>query len=174
MSASSSVFVPTASPDVDSFEALEIPERLLIWGARTWVFCSRTQDSAVAQLEPVFRRFGVVAAAASLDAWLCATAQTATHALEVRCPRCPNLSDDEVYLLQAAAAAQHGDFASARTQLARWLPAAVADWALGPVGGLAKIFKNAGLIMPLRSISDDARDRMTEAGGRETRRCTLH
>jgi hypothetical protein len=95
----SSVLAASVSPDVDTFEALEIPERLVVWGARTWVFGSRTQDSPVAQLEPVFRRFGVVTAAASLDALLCATAQTATHALEVRCPRCPTLSDDEVYLL---------------------------------------------------------------------------
>ncbi len=174
MSAFSSVLVTSASLDVDTFEALQIPERLVVWGARTWVCCSRTQDSPVAQLEPVFHRFGVVAAAASLDALLCATAQTATHALEVRCPRCPNLSDDEVYLLHAAAAAQHGDLVSARSQLQRWLPAAVAAWTLGPVCGLGRLFANAGLILPLRSTSDEMRDQAAGASSREARRCTLH
>jgi hypothetical protein len=128
----------------------------------------------VAQLEPVFRRFGVGAAAASLDARLCATAQTATQALEVRCPRCPNLCDDEVYLLHAAAAAQHGDLAFACTRLQRWLPAAVAAWALGPVCGLGRLFAGAGLILPLRSTPDEMRDQAAGASSREARRCTLH
>src|SRR5882762_423934 len=105
--------------DVDTFAALQISERLLIWGCRTWVACCRTRNCPMDQLERVFCRFGVVEAAASLDA-----------------------------LLYAAAAAQRRDFETARAHLQHWLSAPVADWALGPTCGLGALFKNAGLILP--------------------------
>jgi hypothetical protein len=167
-SASASAFAPTASESVDTFEALEIPERLLIWGARTWAACSRSHICPMDELQKVFGRFGVVEAVASLDALLCATARTAIRTIEVRCPRCPNLSDDEVYLLQAAAAAQHRDFDSARRHLQCWLPAPVADWALGPACGLGALFAEAGLVLPLRAALD------VDEAGHSGRRCTLH
>ena len=174
MSVPSSALVPNASPNVDTFEALEIPERLLIWGCRTWAACGQRQVCPLAELQDVFRRFGVVDAVASLDALLCATAQTAIRSIEVRCPRCPNLSDDEVCLLHAAAAAQHRDMESAREYLKRWLPGAVADWALGPVRGLGILFANGGLVLPVRAAAEGTADGMAGASRRKSRRCTLH
>ena len=170
MSVSSSTLAPTTIQSADTFEALEIPERLLIWGCRTWAACSRGRVCPMSDLQKVFCRFGVVEAAASLDTLLCATARTAIRTIEVRCPRCPNLSDDEVCLLQAAAAAQHRDFESARTHLQRWLPSAVADWALGPACGLGALFEDAGLILPERLASDS----LADAGQRVRSPCTLH
>jgi hypothetical protein len=170
MPASASALAPTASESVDTFEALEIPERLLIWGCRTWAACSRSRICPVSELQEVFARFGVVEAVASLDALLCATARTAIRTIEVRCPRCPNLSDDELCLLQAAAAAQHRDFESARTHLQRWLPGPVANWALGPACGLGALFEDAGLVLPVRLEPDG----LADAGQHVRRPCTLH
>src|SRR3982074_3963134 len=89
--------------DVDTFAALQISERLLIWGCRTWVACCRTRNCPMDQLERVFCRFGVVEAAASLDALLCATAQTAIRAIDVRCPGCAGVAEDRGGLLIVAA-----------------------------------------------------------------------
>jgi hypothetical protein len=163
-----------ATQDVDSFAALQISERLLIWGCRTWVACCRTRTCPMEPLERVFYRFGVVEAAASLDALLCATAQTAIRAIDVRCPRCASLSEDEVRLLYAAAAAQRRDIETARAHLQHWLSAPVADWALGPTCGLGTLFKNAGLILPLRPEPDDLGDSVEAAHDHGVRRCSLH
>jgi hypothetical protein len=126
------------------------------------------------QLERVFCRFGVVEAAASLDALLCATAQTAIRAIDVRCPRCARLSEDEVRLLYAAAAAQRRDFETARAHLQHWLSAPVADWALGPTCGLGALFKNAGLILPFRPEPEDLGDSVETTRDHGARRCHLH
>jgi hypothetical protein len=163
-----------ATQDVDTFAALQISERLLIWGCRTWVACCRTRTCPTEQLERVYCRFGVVAAAASLDALLCATARTAIRAIDVRCPRCASLSEDEVRLLYAAAAAQRRDIETARAYLQHWVPAPVADWALGPTCGLGTLFKNAGLVLPLRPEPENLGDSVETARDHGVRRCSLH
>jgi hypothetical protein len=160
--------------DVDTFAALQLPERLLIWGCRTWLACCRARNCPMDQLERVFSHFGAVEAAASLDALLCATAQTAIRAIDVRCPRCARLSEDEVRLLYAAAAAQRCDFETARAHLQHWLSAPVADWALGPTCGLGVLFKNTGLILPFRPEPEDLGDSVETTRDHGARRCHLH
>lgn len=156
----------------ETFEALEVSERLLIVGCRTWVVRRSTRSCPLDELDQLFAGFGVLGAAAPLDVLLCAAARTAFRPIEVHCPRCRKLSDDETRLLCAVAVGQADDLAQASRQLAHWLPSAVADWACGPVCGLGLLFAQAGLVLPQRlALASDGMDGVNGDGGR---RCTLH
>lgn len=122
----------------------------MVGGCRTWAGAYRTGFCPRVGVQHLFARRGVADAAASLDALLDATVQYATRPFKLGCPCCARLSDDETTLLHATAVAQRGDLAGARVDLQSWLTPRVADWALGPLGGLATILKNAGLILPVR------------------------
>jgi hypothetical protein len=168
MSVSPSISTPSAMQEVDTFEGLEVSERLLVWGGRTWVACCRRRHCPMAEIKGVFSRFGVTDAAASLDALLGAAAQHAIRSIAVQCPVCAQISDDEVTLLSAASAAQRHDPATAQAHLQSWLPAAIAEWALGPLHGLGVLFARAGLVLPLRHTAEDG------ATLRASKRCHLH
>jgi|SRR5215475_4464390 len=168
MSPSLSVSASAMVDEAGTFEALDIPQRLVVWGCRTWVAGCRQQRCTMDDVRAVFSRFAVIDAAASLDALLGAAAQYAIRPIQVRCPVCAQISDDEVILLHAAAAAQHRDLPAARGHLEHWLPAALADWALGPLCGLGALFEHAGLILPVRSESKQGLPL------RGSKRCHLH
>jgi hypothetical protein len=134
----------------DTFETRNVSERLVVCGCRTWAQAYRTGACSRAGVRHLFARFGALNAAASLDALRDATVQYATRPFKLGCPCCARLSTDEATLLQATAAAQRSDLASARVDLQSWLTPRVADWALGPLSGLATILKNAELILSVR------------------------
>jgi hypothetical protein len=151
---------------VDAFASLALPEQLLIGGVRAWVACCRAETCPMAVLRTTFGRFGAIDAAASVDAFMSCAVRTAIRCIEVRCPRCPGLTDDELRLLHAAAAAQQHDLAEARTDLEHWLPERAAYWALGPLCGFGSLLAQAGLFLP--------RPTQIEVNGHPARRCTLH
>jgi hypothetical protein len=138
---------------VESAEQLidfEIGERLFIWGFRAIVQHRKCGKPAISELERVFSEFGVDPALWSVDALVQAFALTAHTAIEVHCPGCPCISEAELSLLRAAAAAQRADFEIARREFERWLPVAAADWAVAPARGLGQLFQAAGLRFPWR------------------------
>lgn len=127
----------------------------------------------------VYCRFGVMEAASSLDLLLQVMQRTATRNVDVRCARCPHLSPDEARVLQAAAALQRHDRTAAWTALASFLPLQAADFALGPVEGLAHIFQGAGWALPRRdwnfALLEEQQDEMPGDRSRSAgRSCTLH
>lgn len=157
---------------IDRFAALEAAEQLVVWGCRNWVAAVRQERCPVAVLVPSFEQFGVGEAVLSLDALLRVTAQTALGRFEVHCRKCPQVSADELRLVAAAAAAQHGDVGLTRARLAGWLDRQGVSFALAPTRGLAVLFAQAGLVLPLRAAVDAARE--TAARGRPAQPCTLH
>jgi hypothetical protein len=128
----------------------EIGERLFIWGFRATMQHRKYGKPTVTELERIFAQFGTDAAVWSLDALVQAFALTAHTPIEVHCPCCPCISEAEISLLRAAAAAQRGDLDIARREFERWLPGQAAEWVLAPVLGLGQLFQAAGLRLPLR------------------------
>jgi hypothetical protein len=175
---SRAVLVASKIPAARSFADLTPPERLIIWGCRIWVACYKAGKCPMQTLRDAFGRLGVRDAAGSLDGILDATARCATRSVDMRCPNCPHLSPDEARLLYAAAATQRKDTATAWTTLqeGNWLPPAVIDWIIGPLHGLAILFKSAGWTLPARECSgseeEDDGVTLVETGSRHT--CTLH
>jgi hypothetical protein len=140
---------------VNTFEQLDLSEKLLIWGIRSWVACCKARICPMAPLRHVFCRYGITDAAASLDALLSITVQSAVRPINVHCPKCSQLSPDEVCALQATAAAQSYEFEAAQAHLEIWLGEA-ANMALGPLCGLGALFRDAGLDLPHRPATQSA------------------
>ena len=127
--------------------ALDVAERTLLAGLRAWVAAFRRAEDPLPPLRAGFAAAGVAGAAGPVHALMAILARTARHIVEIRCPRCPHLSADEQRLLQAASLAQVGMGALAERVLrAAMLTAPGAEFALGPLQGVADIFAAAGLV----------------------------
>jgi hypothetical protein len=90
-------------------------------------------------------------AAFAVDQLMFVVARSAHRQVAIHCPRCPALSDDEKHLLNAASLAQAGrsDLAE-RTLRTALLTAQGAEFALGPLEGLAELFAEAKLLLRRR------------------------
>lgn len=124
--------------------ALEPASWLVLWGLRHWALCHRREQSAWPMLNELFGRNEVGAAAYSLNGLMQVTAMTTKRSLDVRCPACSKLSDDERLMLRAVGAAQRGDIEAARGILRDWLPETAVRMASHMVFGLADILADAG------------------------------
>jgi len=167
------------APTADSFAVLTVPERLIVWGMRAWVACIKSGQCPETCLREAYGRFGVLAAASSLDALMQVIRQATTRIIDVRCVNCPHLSPDEARLLQAFAALQQREPTTAWMALGSWLPPQTASFALGPADGLARLFAAAGWVLPQRAWDLDTLQHEQEAPGEAQgypagRPCTLH
>jgi hypothetical protein len=99
---------------------------------------------------------GTADAAFSTDGVMSIVARIARRPVDIRCPRCPRLPDDEKHLLRAASLAQNGDRdmteKALRTTL---LSPQAAEFAFGPLEGLGEIFAKARLFLSPRRLSGD-------------------
>ena len=162
----------TRDPDLMDSSGLKVAdlgqaERLVLWGLRYWVACYRKGESPWPLLGDVFRQNRAADAALSLEALLKLTSIAATRMLDMRCPACPNVSPDEVGFIGAFACAQNGDRLGAFRILRSWLPVPASRLASEMVAGLARIFADAGLLLPepgrTRGLAEIAPGR--ESGG---------
>lgn len=134
-----------ASQEIENeVAALEPASWLVLWGLRHWALCHRQEQSAWPMLNDLFGRNQVGAAAYSLNGLMQITALTTKRSLDVRCPACSKLSDDERLMLRAVCAAQRGDIEAARGILRDWLPETAVRMAFHMVFGLADILADAG------------------------------
>jgi hypothetical protein len=115
-------------------------EQVLFWGLRIVVQHRRCGRPAMAAILQVYRQFGVDDALASLDTLIDAISHTAHTSFKIHGSCCPSVSQSELLLLQAVAAAQTGDLEVARSGFEQWLPELAADSVLGPACGLGQLF----------------------------------
>jgi len=142
------------------FAQLESGERLFLWGFRTMAQHRGCACPIAAVIRQVYGQFLVADAVASVETLVEAFAGTAHTAISVHSPCCPCVSEGETFLLRAMAAAQCADLDAARRQFEHWLPELAADWILGAAYGVGRIFKAAGMTLPMRdpgtiSMEDD-------------------
>ena len=148
-------------------------EWLVLWGLRYWVACYRDGAASWPLISDVFKQNQAGDAALSLDALLQLTSVATTRVLDVRCPACPGISPDEVMIIDAVGCAQAGDKLGAFRILRDWLPAAAARMALEMVAGLARVFSDAGLVVPEKDRVLAVTDPSPASGG-EGRVVSLH
>jgi hypothetical protein len=131
----------------DASAALDPPERTLLTAILWWVMDHRQGDDPLPRLCRTFDSSNVHDAAFSVDQLMFVVARSAHRQVAIHCPRCPALSDDEKHLLNAASLAQAGrsDLAE-RTLRTALLTAQGAEFALGPLEGLAELFADAKLM----------------------------
>jgi len=122
------------------------PEVLMLLAMRWWVRCHQTGEDPVPRLVQAMRRAGVRDAAHSVDGLMGMVASTARRPVDIRCSRCPALSDDETVLLHAAMLTQweRADLAEHHLR-EHLLSGAGAAFAIGPLEGLGFLFLEAGL-----------------------------
>jgi hypothetical protein len=145
----------------DRTEALDETESLLLLAIRSWVSAIRHDEDPALRLELGLGRAGLHAAAPQLHTLMTALARTARRPIDVRCPRCPMLSPDEVRLLEAASLVQAGEHDLAERALALVLLSTQgAEFALEPLAGICALFAAAGGVLRRRrpSIPREASD----------------
>jgi hypothetical protein len=144
------MLAPT-EPYPDASAALDRPERTLLTAIRWWVTDHRHGDDPLPRLCRTLDSSNVHDAAFSVDQLMFVVARSAHRQVAIHCPRCPTLSDDEKHLLNAASLAQAGrsDLAERALRTAL-LTAQAAEFALGPLEGLADLFAEAKLLLRRR------------------------
>jgi hypothetical protein len=125
-------------------------ERLTIRAARLWAAVMRAGRCALTETAAMMNRHAVpAAAAASLNHVMLLTLGSATRAMALKPPPCPQTTDDERGLV-AAAAAEPGD--PERRQRLSWLPDREQAWAEPALEGLCNALRTAGLALPKRDM----------------------
>lgn len=161
------IHFPLPTPDYPARAAdLDRPECVLLIAVRWWVAARREGDDPLPRLRQGLEIAGAQEAAFAIDALMMVVARTAQRPVAVHCPRCPHLSDDEIHLLHAASLAQSGDGPRAeRTLRQALLSAQGAEFALGPLEGLATLFAEASLTLRRRLPRQPDPDRIAWADG---------
>ncbi len=138
---------------IDKLARLDLSERLFLWGFRGMAQHRNCGCPIFAATRHVYGRFRIEDAVGPLGTLIEVFAGNAHTAVEIHSPNCPCLSESEILLLRAVAAAQSADLNMARRGFERWLQGLAADWALGPACEIAGIFRAAGMRFELRDIA---------------------
>jgi hypothetical protein len=139
-------------------------ERLLLLATRLSVLRRRRGLGPCPGIRSAFAQFGAGDAALSLEALLLALGRYAYRTIEIGCPACIDVTDDEARLLQIVALMQDSRDAAAQRVLETMLGAKAASFAIEFTRGLAGILAEADLLVPLRSTRiGGSRDRFGRA-----------
>jgi hypothetical protein len=153
-------FTPTAASYPTSTTRLDAAERAFLIAIRWWVSAFRRGEDPMPHLCRHCDTVGARDAAYSVDALVAIVARTVRHPIAIHCAYCPHLSADEMHLLHAASLVQAGDSGLAERALrAALLSASGAEFALGPLQGLGKLFVRARLLFSRRRSPADALSR---------------
>jgi hypothetical protein len=146
--------LPTPYPDLAA--DLDKGESILLLAIRWWGESFREGEDPIPCLLQGLETVGTADAAFSIDGLMSIVARVARRPVDIRCPHCPRLSDNEKHLLRAVCLAQNGsrDMAEKALRTTLLSPQA-AEFALGPLEGLAEIFAKARLFLSPRRLSGD-------------------
>jgi hypothetical protein len=160
---------PSAFPATTSL--LHAAECTLLSVIRWWVVAFRRGDDPMSRLSQDLEIAGAGDAAFSVDGLMAVVARSVRQPIAIHCPRCRHLSEDEVHLLHAAGLAQLGESDLAERALrTALLSAPGAEFALGPLEGLAELFAEARLLFARRRSPAET---TSTAGAVETRRPSI-
>lgn len=98
---------PHAKPG-DVFLELSFGEQIFLWGIRIWVSGYKNDTNVQDTLRLAYTHAGVPKAHTELNALMEMITIAAFGVMDVRCPSCSKVSDDELLLMSAIAAWQHG------------------------------------------------------------------
>ena len=150
---------------------LPFGEQLLVWALRLWVRGYMTQDSGDAEDLPAalrrgFHQANLDAGYSLLDELLSIVSVSARARIDVGCPCCVGIGDDEQLFIAVIAALQRDDFPTGRRLLGYWLTASGVRLALAPALRLARLLTRRGLALRPRTILRPAEEREAAAAPR--------
>lgn len=134
--------------------ALQQADAAFLDATRRWAASFRARQDPLPGLRRHLHPLGAAEAAFSVNALMEIVARTLRRPIDIHCPGCSCLSPDERRLLDAAALAQAGDHERAERALrSALLSAQGAEFALGPLAGLGRLFARAGLMFAHRNFA---------------------
>ena len=126
-------------------------EQLFLWGIRMWVRSYNEGANIHNILHNGFKLAAVPTALGALDAMMGIFVTSGHGIIDIRCPKCTEVSLDEHRIMGAIAVFQHTDQSSDDdAYLSCWLPPAALRILRTPISQLADIMKNGGLIIRAR------------------------
>jgi hypothetical protein len=135
----------------DSSARLDPAERTLLVAIRSWVAAYRCGNDPVPLLSYRLECAGARDAAVPIDMFMAIVAGTLREPIVIHCADCTRLSCDEKHVLHSASLAQAGDADLAEKALRNALLSAQgAEFAAGPLEGLATLFAEAKLLFRRR------------------------
>lgn len=134
-------------------------EQLFLWGIRMWVRSYNEGANIHNILHNGFKLAGVPTALGALDAMMGIFATSGHGIIDIRCPKCTEVSLDEHRIMGAIAVLQHTDQPSdGEAYLSCWLPSAALRIVRGPSSQLADIMKQGGLMIRARPWARNLRN----------------
>ena len=141
---------PPAYPDRSS--DLDTAECVLLIAIRWWVADRKAGVDPLPRLCQALGNAGATDSAFSVDRLMETVARHARRPIEIHCPRCPALSDDEKHLLHIASLAQLGDRGLAeRTLRMTLVTERGAEFSVLFLEDLGEMFAEVGLFFHRRS-----------------------
>ena len=145
--------IPKAKPE-DEFLELPFGEQILLWGIRIWVRSYRDDSNIQNLLHIAYSRAGVPSAHTGLDTMMEMIIANGYGVMEVRCPSCTKISADEMRLMAAIVAWQHGSSSDdGDIYLECWAKPATLRILRPAAQLLAKALKDGGLLIRPRPWS---------------------
>jgi hypothetical protein len=124
---------------------LNAAERKFLIVMRWWVLGYRTDNDPVPRIYQSLKKSGAADAAFSLNRFLAVVAESAERPIEIRHPRCHQLSGDEKLLLFAVSSAQTGQRKLVRSAMREiWIAGGGIEQSLEPLEELSGLFADAG------------------------------
>ena len=148
------------APEGGDFSDLPFGEQFLIWALRHWVRAYMTKCDVQATLHRGFYLAGIVEAYPVMDELLSIIAVSARTRIDVGCPHCAGISDDEQLFIALIAALQRNDAATSRRLLGYWLDASGVRLAQPPATRLAQLMLLGRLALRPRTV-------LRSTGGRQ-------
>ena len=124
---------------------LPFAERLAIWAARVWVEAHCAGKTSCMRLDSLFQHAKLEDCIGPFYSLFMLLAHGARRKLNIQCPCCRKLSDDERLLLVLITAHQQGQPEKADSVLRDWLQPAAVRQAAYPAQLVAHGFAEAGL-----------------------------
>ena len=157
------------------FLELSFGEQIFLWGIRIWVSGYRNDTNVQDMLRLAYTHAGVPRAHIVLNTMMEIITISGSGVMDVRCPTCIKVSDDEMLLMSAIAAWQHGSSPCAGDiYLGSWAkPASLRI--LRPVAQtLATILKEGGVLIRPRPWSLNLLSPSRQSTRNEVQPITIH
>lgn len=134
-----------------TFGQLAASEQGVLWAARLWFKARHEPQRVLPAVRRALEDIGAPeSAVVELAGLMGVLAMDGARSPTFRCVRCNRLGLDEEALLEALAACQDGDDATAEKVFGRWLPALTVSVGVGFARGFARALAAAGLRIPCR------------------------
>ena len=159
----------------DAFLELSFGEQIFLWGIRLWVSGYKNDINVQDTLRLAYTHAGVPEAHTELNTLMEMITIAAFGVMDVRCPSCIKVSDDELLVMSAIAAWQHGlSLYDGDIYLECWAKPATLRILRPTARKLATILKQGGVLIRPRPWSLKLLSPIRQSTRNELHSVTMH